>query len=344
MTKINLPYIDHFCDRFGRVRYYFRRRLGPRVALPGSPGSPEFMAAYNAATELSPKRPQGPQERGAPGTFERLITRYFASPDFLGLRPSTRRAYRLVMERFESEHGHRLVSDMRREHVKKIMAERAATPGAANDLLKKIRILIHFAIDEEWRTDDPTLRIKKFPSGEFHTWTEEEIAAFEAHWSIGSRARTAFALHLFTGQRRGDVCRMAWPDVDGGRSIRVVQEKTGEKLNIPLHPELRKALDAWPRSHVAILTTAHGKPFSVAGYGNWFSDVINATGLPARCVAHGLRKAAARRLAEAGCSASEIAAITGHRTLKEVERYTRAADQTRLATAAIIRLGTKVEN
>ncbi|MFX6357469.1 tyrosine-type recombinase/integrase, partial [Acinetobacter baumannii] len=59
-----------------------------------------------------------------------------------------------------------------------------------------------------------------------------------------------------------------------------------------------------------------------------------------RCKAHGLRKAAARRLAEAGCSASEIAAITGHKTLAEVERYTRAADQERLARQAIQRQST----
>jgi enterobacteria phage integrase len=80
--------------------------------------------------------------------------------------------------------------------VRKIVAKRLATPGAANSVLQKIKVLIHFAIDNGWRTDDPTLRIKKFGKGEFHTWTEEEIAAFEAHWPIGSTARLAFALLL----------------------------------------------------------------------------------------------------------------------------------------------------
>ena len=65
---------------------------------------------------------------------------------------------------------------------------------------------------------------------------------------------------------------------------------------------------------------------------------IEDAGLPERCVTHGLRKAAARRLAEAGCSANEIAAITRHATLAEVSRYTKAADQKRLAKAAIGRL------
>lgn len=273
--------------------------------------------------------------RGAPGSFERLIADYFASVEFVSLRQSTQRSYRLVLERFALEHGHRLVRDMQRAHVKKIIANRAETPGAANDLLKKIRLLMNFAIDAGWRGDNPASRIPRFTAGEFHTWTEEEIDLFEQRWPIGSRERTAFALHLYTGQRRSDVCKMAWPDFVDGHSIRVQQLKTGAKLTIKLHPHLRAVLAAWPRKHISILTTAYGKPFSTAGYGNRFADAIAKAGLPERCVAHGLRKAAARRLAESGCSANEIASVTGHTTLKEVERYTRAADQERLADAAI---------
>jgi integrase len=342
MATIKLRYVDRFKDRHGKRRYYFRRRLGPRIKLPGEPGSEQFMAAYRAALTADAEPRITVRERGGPGTFERLIATYFASADFARLRPSTQRAYRLVMERFSAEHGHRSVREMRREHVKRIFGDKAATPGAANDLLKKIRILVRFAIDLEWRRDDPTLHIKKFAAGEFHTWSEQEIAQFETRWPIGTRERTAFALHLYTGQRRGDVCVMAWPDVEGGL-IRVVQEKTGAKLAIPLHSELSAALDAWPRRHVSILTTRQGKPFAPAGYGNWLAEIIEKAGLPARCVPHGLRKAAARRLAEAGCTAHEIAAITGHKTLKEVERYTREADQKRLASAAIVRLGTKAD-
>jgi integrase len=87
-----------------------------------------------------------------------------------------------------------------------------------------------------------------------------------------------------------------------------------------------------------MLTTASNKPFSTAGYGNMMADAIAAAGLPDRCVLHGLRKAAARRLAEAGCTEKEISAVTGHTTLKEVARYTRAADQKRLAAGALAKL------
>jgi integrase len=337
MTRIHLRYVDRFVDRHGYVRHYFRRPGGQRIPLPGLPGSKEFMASYKTALAGKDAPTREPKTRGEPGTFSRLATQYFASPEFLRLRIRTQYVYRLFIERFLAEHGHRLVAEMRRDDVKKIMALKATTPGSANDLLKKIRTLIKFAIDTGWRTDDPTLRIKTFPEHEFHTWTEDEIAQYEGRWPVGSRERTAFALHLYTGQRRSDVAHMAWTDV-AGNAINVVQAKTGVRLIIPLHANLAAMLRAWPRKHVVMLTTAFNKPFSDAGYGNMMADAIAAAGLPDRCVLHGLRKAAARRLAEAGCTEKEIAAVTGHTTLKEVARYTRAADQKRLAEGAVAKL------
>ena len=166
--------------------------------------------AYETAFSGKDAPAAEPKTRGEPGTFSRIAAQYFSSPEFLRLRIRTQYAYRLVIERFLAEHGHRRVAEMRRDDVKKIMALKAATPGSANDLLKKIRTLIKFAVDTGWRPDDPTLRIKTFPEHEFHTWTEDEIAQYEERWPIGSRERTAFALHLFTGQRRSDVAHMAW--------------------------------------------------------------------------------------------------------------------------------------
>jgi integrase len=136
---------------------------------------------------------------------------------------------------------------------------------------------------------------------------------------------------------------MSWRDLDGF-IIRVVQGKTGAKLSIPLHPNLATVLQHWPKTHVAILTTSFGKPFTSKGFGNWMADKIGDAGLPAHCVTHGLREAAARRLAEAGCSANEIAAVTGHATLKEIARYTKAAEQEGLAAAAIRRLTRRTGN
>jgi enterobacteria phage integrase len=339
VTFVKLKFVDRFKDRHGRWRFYFRKGKGRRVQLPGKPGSAAFMLAYQKALEDTPLKKEE-RSRGAPGTFDRLVQEYFASADFLRLAESSRRAYRRVIERFlrEEKIGHRLVSQMTRKHVQTMFAKRADTPGAANDLLKKIKILVHFAMDNGWRKDDPALRIKKFAAGEFHTWTDEEIAAYERRWPIGTRERMAFALLLYTGQRASDVKSMLWQDVENA-AIRVVQGKTGAKLSLPLHPELARILEAWPKTNVVMLTTSFGKPFSPKGFSNFMAARIADAGLPERCVTHGLRKAAARRLAEAGCSANEIAAVTGHVTLEEVARYTKAAEQKRLAQSAIRRLG-----
>jgi integrase len=65
---------------------------------------------------------------------------------------------------------------------------------------------------------------------------------------------------------------------------------------------------------------------------------LQITRIPPRCVAHGLRKAALRRLAEHGSTTKEIAAVSGHRSLSEIERYTAKADQAGLAHSAIGKL------
>lgn len=334
MAGIRLLHVERFRDRHGRVRYYFRRGHGPRCALPGEPGSEEFMAAYAAALAKSPRVQGAPK---AAGTFGALVQAYLRSTDFLRNSASTQAVTRSILERFAEKHGHRLVAQMKREHVDRIIASKAATPAAANNLLKKLRVVIRFAIARGWRETDPTVGFRKFKEGEHHTWSEAEIAKFEARWPLGTRERTAFALALYTGQRRSDLHRMTWTDIDGGK-MRVVQVKGGTKLTIPMHPNLIDALAAWQRAHVTIITTSRGAQYTVESFGNMMADAIDAAGLPAKCVLHGLRKAAARRLAETGCTTHQIQSITGHKTLAEVERYTRAAAQEGLADAAIIKL------
>jgi|GEM_PF-1066363 len=177
MARLKLKHVDTFTDQTGRVRFYFRRGKGPRVVLPGLPGEAVFMAAYQKALDGDKPEAHVIPQRGAPGSFAALLHLYFASSDYARLAPSTRRAYRLAMDRYIKDEGigHRLVREMRREHVSRMVTNRAKTPGAANDLLKKLRILVRFAIDNGWRPDDPTLRIKSFAEGEWHTWTEDEI-------------------------------------------------------------------------------------------------------------------------------------------------------------------------
>ncbi len=302
------------------------------------------MDAYAAC--LADQKP--PRERRATagaGTLAALSALYYGSPQYRSLSSTSRANYRRVIDQFLEEHGHRRVDQMRREHVDVIVGRLAAKPGAAIVLLKRMRTLLRYAMALHWIDRDPTAGVKTFASREIHTWTESEIAQFEGRWQSGSRERLAFALLLYTGQRGSDVHRMTWADI-AGDVIRVVQQKTGTKMVVPLHPALQVELAVAKRGHMSILTTAFGSQFSVKGFGNMVSDAIAKAHLPARCKPHGLRKAAARRLAEAGCTEKEIAAITGHKTLAEVERYTRAADQERLSRRAIEKQqeNTKVAN
>ena len=336
-TIIRLRYVHRFVDRHGTPRFYFRRH-GMRTRLPGKPGEAAFIDAYQRALQgVENVLPVPARLAHSQGSLGALITLYKSSLGFKRNKLRTQHVTRLILDRFASKHGHRLVKQMKRNHVEKILADMASTPAAANDLLKKLRRLMDFAREIGWRLDDPCDGITPFKSGTHHTWTDQQLDTFEAAWPIGTKERTAYALHLFTAQRSQDVRQMTWADATGD-AIRVVQGKTGERLTIPIHPELRRVLNAHPRKHHLIIATAFGRPFTEKGYGQWMAKAIERADLPAECVTHGLRKAGARRLAEHGATAKEIAAITGHRTLKEVSRYTADADQTRLAQAAIARL------
>lgn len=328
-----LKYIHKFTDRSGTVRRYFRRN-GACVALPGLPGSAEYDAAYLATLAGTTKPDPFPRTMPAAGTMAVLATRYYGSPGYKSLAPSSRANYRRVIDGLLVEHGHRLVKQITRERVDIIIGRMSDRPGAGIVLLKRLRGLLSYAVEIGWLDRNPASGATSYSSNEFHTWTEAEIAAFEARHPIGSRERLAFALLLYTGQRGSDVHRMTWADI-AGDTIRVTQTKTKARLIVPLHPALSDVLAKARREHVAILTTAYGQPFSVKGFGNMMSNAIRAAGLPGECKAHGLRKAAARRLAEAGATTNEIGAITGHKTLAEVERYTAAASQERLARAGM---------
>lgn len=332
VTKIRLPYVQAFRDRHGRPRYYFRRAGRPRIGLPGHPGSSEFMAAYREAVQAEPAAPAG----GAPGTIAALVTSYYRSPKFRKLASSTQATYRGIIDRFREQHGHRKVATLDRATVQRLIDRMQDTPTAANNLLKVIRIIMRHAIRLDLRPNDPTEHVEPIQhrSDGFHTMTAEEMEAFEARWAAGTMQRLAFALLRYTGQRRSDVVRMGRQHVrDGVLTIR--QQKTGTEVEIPVHPELAELL---PSDRMTFLVTTHGRPFSVAGFGNWLRAAFDGAGLP-HCSAHGVRKWAGAHLAEMGCTANQIMAVLGHTSLKEAERYTRKASRRKLGAAAIARIG-----
>jgi integrase len=347
MTSIKLKFVHAWVDRRrggAKARFWFRRRGFKPVPLPGLPGSAEFNKAYADALagQSAPAIAIG-ADRTKPGTIDALAVSYFKSAAFLALAPLTQSTYRTIIEAFRKEHGSKPVALLTRQHIEAMLARKVATPAAANHWLRLMKVLLRFAKSEGMRKDNPAADvafIKRRSTGGFHTWTEGEIKQFEARHPIGTKARLALGLLLYTAQRRSDVVCMGPQDIDAGR-VRVRQKKTGKPLSIRMHPELRSIIDATTTVGVkTFIVTDYGKPFTAAGFGGWFRvrDRCNEAGLP-QCSAHGLRKAACRRLAEAGCSAKVIASISGHVTLREVQRYCEDAEQATLADigmAAII--------
>jgi integrase len=172
---------------------------------------------------VPPRRPV--HQAPATGTIEALVVSYLRSPEYVELRATTKKSYATPIETIRTKHGHRKVAGLTADRIKTAFLDPyAGRPGARLSALKVLRVLIRHAIGKRWLTHDPSATIKRPKLKEVRSWTDQEIAQFEARWPPGTKQRLAFALHLFTGQRRSDVHRMTWADVSGS-TIRVVQRK-----------------------------------------------------------------------------------------------------------------------
>jgi len=333
MTKLRLRYVQAWCDRDGRVFHYFRRRGSPRVRLPGLPGSAEFMRAYQDALGSTPE-PIG-ISRSKPGSVSAAIASLYSSQGFRTLKGSTQALWRTYLERFRVQHGNLPLNLLPKKFIVALLD--TLSPSVARNCLKALRCLMQHCVECGLLENDPTfgVRVRSTKSDGFHAWTDAEIAQFEAHHPVGSKARLAFALLLYTAQRRSDVIRMGPQHIRDG-AIAVTQKKTGKPLMVPIRPELRAILDATPGGHLTFLVSKGGRSYAGNNFSEQFRAWCDAAGLK-RCSAHGLRKAACRRMAEAGYTAHEIAAWSGHTSLHEIKRYTDAVDQERLARAAMER-------
>ena len=249
-TRSGLPkHCTYQRDRDGNRRVRFRRR-GVSGYLTGIPWSEDFMRQYAALLERDQaQRAQvGVGLRSLPGSFSALCATYYSSPEFLGLKVSTQRVRRNMLEGFRAEHGHRSLKDLQRVHIQTIIGAKAGTPEAGNNLLKVLRVVLNHGVEIGMIANNPSLGVKRYRnrSEGHHSWTEAEIAQFQAMHPIDTRAGLALALLLYTGQRRSDVVRMGQQHIKDSR-ILVRQQKTGRALAIPMHPELARALAAAPR-------------------------------------------------------------------------------------------------
>lgn len=340
MSRALPRYASAFTDNRGKQRVRLRRTGWQTRYVQAQPGTPEFTAEYHEWLEHGRIAPGA--ERCIPGSFDDLITRFYKSATWEKLKPQTQRTYRGEIERFRSKYGQRSARTMQARHVANLMASMRATPTAANNLLKRLGQLFDLAIFLQWRTDNPArpVRPHKIASKGFRTWQEEQIRLFEAAHPIGTRPRLLFDLALYTAQRRSDLAKMGPQHIEHGR-IRVRQLKTDKTLHIPIHPQLARSIAATPTGHLAFVTSNRGAPYTKESLGNWFRDqCAKVEGLEGYSL-HGLRKAASRRMAEVGLSNQLIKSITGHVTDSEVSRYTRDAEQQRMADIAMQNLASK---
>jgi integrase len=342
-----LPKFVHgYVDRHGKPRHYLRRPGRKEVPLPGMPWSTEFMDAYEVAMNQAAPVIIG-AKRTKPGTVEEAIARYFGSAAFAGLAPSTQATRRAILERFREVHGEKRLRMMQPEHLTRLLGK--LRPYAQRNMLKTLRSLMAFALTDGLVEADPTTAVKlkaAKDTGGFATWTDAHIAQYRARYELGTRSRLALELLYGSMQRRGDILRLGRQHVQNG-TFSLRQQKTGAQVDIPVLPELQAAIDAMPKAeHLTFLVTRFGRPFTPMGFSNWFREQCDLAGLPMNLSAHGLRKAGATRLAERGATDHEIMAWGGWTGIKEVQRYTKAANRKQLALQAADKLkaGTEVAN
>jgi integrase len=321
-------YVQVYRDRHGKQRIYLRKP-GFHLPLPGPLYSEAFWIAYHKAMGDKPVLDLGSQE----GTMAELIIRYYGSAEFKTLADSTKATYRRVLDRLRQEHGDKPVVGLETKHINSMIDAAADRSAAANNLRDRLSVLMKFAIGAGYRNDNPVRDAKKvkLKIKGFRTWTEDDISAFRKQWPVGTPQR----LLLFTGLRRSDAVRLGRQHLKDGYHV-ISTKKSGELviLEIPVHPTLRSHLAYAPEGLVYIQTVG-GHSRSANAFTGWISEAAQKAGLPSDSSPHGLRKAACRRLAEAGCTGPQIQAITGHRNLAEVDTYIREVNRKVLAKGAM---------
>ena len=326
------PGASAYNDRHGKRRWRYQVK-GFRAELGTEYGSDDFIRRYEAA--VNHKKVGAGSQRTSPGTFNALVASWYRSPDFLNLADVTKAVYRNAAEKLRERYGHCRVSTIKRRNILDMMADKADTPNAANFTLRMMRQTLAHAVDLEWRPDNPAHGIKRYSIDieGFHSWSEDEIERFYAAHPAGTLAQTAMTLMLYTGAARGDACRLGWGNITDGR-LTYRRGKTGIRVDMPVHDDLAAVLATLPRDAFTFLQTRAGRSRSPNGLGNLMREWCDEAGLQ-DCTAHGLRKAVATRLAQAGATPHQIQSITGHKTLSEVERYTRAVEGAGLADTAM---------
>jgi integrase len=277
--------------------------------------------------------------------LEWLIARYRETPAWLTFSLATRRQRENIFRQVIESAGREPYDKITEKHIVAGRDRRGKTPFQARHFLDTMRGLFAWAKEAGFVKFDPAVAVKypALKSGEgFPVWTEEDVAAYEAHWPLGTRQRVWLAVLLYTGLRRGDAVQLGRQHVRNEVAT-IRTQKSGNKIEvtIPLLPPLVEALRAGPTGDLAFICGSNGKPMTKESFGNSFSDACRGAGV--RKSAHGLRKIGATRAANNGATVSQLNAIFGWTGSKMASHYTQAADRVRLAREAIGKLVNETE-
>lgn len=333
MPRARPPYLHREITRHGATTWYVRKRQAPRIRLREPYGTPAFWAEYRAAIEGTPLAAH--LSKPPPHSLAWAINLYIRSPAWAALKPSTRKQRGNILRAVVEKAGTDPPAAITPKAIRSARDRHAHTPHAANNFVKAMRAFFKWAMAEGLAAEDPTAGVERLAGRNekhgFRAWTEEEVQRFETRWPLGTRERLAFDVLLYTGLRRGDATRLGRQHIRGDL-ITIRTEKTGEEVVIPLLPEPAASIAAGPTGDMTLIVTDRGTARVKEAFGNWFREICRAADCPGS--AHGLRKLAASRLAEAGANQDMLKALFGWETGKMADHYTRAASKKRFAREA----------
>jgi integrase len=336
MPRPRPPHLHREVSRHGKVTWVYRVGKGPRVRIRAEFGTPEFTAEYDAAAAGAKLAPNG----AAAGSLAWLLERYREVKAWSNLSEATRRQRDNIFKHVLETAGRQPFTAIAAATIEAGRDRREATPSQARNFLDAMRGLFRWAKKAKHVRVDPTAGVPNPPKPKgagFRPWTEDDVAAYEARWPIGSRERVWLAVLLYTGLRRGDAVLLGRQHVRGGIAT-IKTEKSGLEVEVTLRilPALEQILKAGPCGEMAFICGERGQPLTKESFGNMFRVACNKAKVPGS--AHGVRKIAATTAANNGATVAQLEAIFGWRGGTMASLYTRNADRRRLALEAASKL------
>lgn len=299
----------------GKTVYYcYAWRGGPLLkndkGEPIQPGDPLLDGAF----KLTHEQRRAP----SPTNLSTLITLYRGSSDFRRTKLGTRQEYDRYLDKIRVKFGHLSLEELQQASTRGSFKEwrdgMADKPRSADFAWMVLVRVLSFAKDRGMISVNIAERGGRLyhSTRRDRTWSDADVAAFEA--VAPPHMRLAIQLALWTGQRKGDLLRLSWHDFDGS-NLRFTQSKTKARVFVPMGP-LADVLRSQSGSG-AILRNSRGGPWKSDGFNTSWRKCCEKAGIT-NLTFHDLRGTAITRLALAGCTVPEIAAVTGH-SLKDVE-------------------------